>query len=356
MLRWGILGCANIALRAMLPAFELSRTGRVAAIASRSETKAREAAERFAIPRAYGSYAELLADPDIDAVYLPLPNHLHRDWTIRAAEAGKHVLCEKPFALNSREAKEMAAACERSGVLMAEAFMYRHNPRYAKIREMLNRGDIGDIRAIHAAFTFDASRIGDNYRFYPAMGGGALYDVGCYTIHAARLLLAAEPEAATVLAFMSPEHGDVEMMASGLLEFPGRVALTFQCGMWAAPQNMLRIIGTDGSVEVPSAFLSKGQTTFTVSCGGGKREIELPLGNDYVAQIDAFGDALSAGRPYRYDPMDPVRNMEALEACLASARERSRVAIRRVAAGRSAFAQGAGPHLISNEARDVPNV
>ncbi len=324
--RWGILGSAGIAKRAMIPGIQGSDTGVLAAIASRDAEKAKETAAQFAIPNWYGSYEELLADPNIDAVYIPLPNHLHREWTIRAAQAGKHVMCEKPAALTADEALEMVQACEKAGVLFAEAFMYRYHPRYERIKQIIESGEIGEVRGLHGTFTFNNAASPENVRFHRSMGGGGLYDVGCYPISAARLILGTEPEAATVHAFLSPKHDYVDMMAAGLLEFPNHVALTFDCAMWAAGRNTLEILGTDGLIELPHAFL--GDLDFFVTVKGERRMEKAEKLNLYSLQADSFGRSILDGDPLLFPPMDAVRNMEALDACLKSMNERNRVEVK----------------------------
>jgi xylose dehydrogenase (NAD/NADP) len=328
-LRWGIVGSAGIAKWAVIPGIKQSQSGVVAAIASRDEQKAKEMAEQFDIPLAYGSYEALLEDESIDAVYIPLPNHMHKEWTIRAAEAGKHVLCEKPMALNAEEAQEMVDACHKAGVRLAEAFMYRHHPRYARMKEIVKSGEIGTIRGVHGAFTFNNAGDKNNVRYKQFMGGGSIYDVGCYPISAARYILESEPEAATVHAFLSPEHDYVDMMASGLLEFPNHVGLTFDCAMWAAGRNTLEILGTDGRIEVPSAYMSKpdASSNFFVYTKEGRREEEVPYVNQYALQADDMANSIFNNQPLLFDPQDAVRNMRVIDACLKSARERGRVMI-----------------------------
>ncbi|ULL15788.1 gfo/Idh/MocA family oxidoreductase [Paenibacillus sp. H1-7] len=328
-LRWGVLGCAGIAKRAVIPGIQQSQTGEVTAIASRDEQKARETAAQLNIPKAYGSYEAILADDTIDAVYIPLPNHLHKEWTIRAAEAGKHVLCEKPIALNAEETEEMVAACAKAGVKLAEAFMYRHHPRYEMIKEIIRSGEIGTIRGIHGAFTFNNAKDANNVRYKQFMGGGSLYDVGVYPISAARFLLEQEPQAATVHAFFSPDHDHVDMMAAGLLEFPDSVALTFDCGMWAAGRNVLEVIGTDGRIEVPSAYVSRQNADdhFFVIAKGERREVAVPYVNQYALQADDLGRSVLEGTPQRFEPSDAVLNMKVIDACLKSAQERVRVVL-----------------------------
>ncbi|MFC0329175.1 Gfo/Idh/MocA family protein [Paenibacillus sepulcri] len=324
-LRWGILGTAGIAKRSVIPGIQQSQTGEAAAIASRNLEKSRETAAQLNIPTAYGSYEDLLSDGSIDAIYIPLPNHLHMEWSIRAMEAGKHVLCEKPIALNAEEAQRMADTASRTGVHLAEAFMYRHHPRYERLKEIIDSGEIGGVRGIHAAFTFNNAGDKGNVRYRREWGGGSLYDIGCYPISVARLILGAEPEAATVHALISPEHDEVDMMASGLLEFPGSVALTFSSGMWAAFRNPLEILGSDGWIEVPGAFV--GDQHFIVHTKDGVREEKPQELNAFALEIDDFARTVWGEQTARFTPDDAVANMKVLDACLKSAYSRERVLI-----------------------------
>ncbi|MEW4426108.1 Gfo/Idh/MocA family oxidoreductase [Paenibacillus pabuli] len=328
-LRWGILGSASIAKGSVIPGLQQSELNEVAAIASRDEEKAKQTADQLGIPQAYGSYEALLEDDSIDAVYIPLPNHLHREWTIRATEAGKHILCEKPLALTEQEAREMAQACDDAGVLLAEAFMYRHHPRYDQIRDVIASGEIGEIRGIHSTFSFNNSGSAGNVRFKREWGGGALYDIGCYSISAARLLLGQEPSAVTVIGMFSPEHDHVDMMASGLLEFNDHVGVTFDSSMWAAFRNTLEVLGSDGIIEVPSAFISNPDrsSNFYVTAGGERREVEVPQVNHYSLQGDDMARAVLQGKNMRFASSDAVANMKVLEACLRSAEERTRITL-----------------------------
>ncbi|WP_186438423.1 Gfo/Idh/MocA family protein [Cohnella terricola] len=325
-LRWGILGCAAIADRAVIPAIQASETGELVGIASRNVEKARTKAEEFGIPKYYGSYEALLADKDIDAVYIPLPNHLHKEWTIAAAKASKHILCEKPLALNAAEAQEMVDFCKEAGVHLAEAFMYRHHPRIARVKEILAGGEIGELRAIRGVFTYNGAANRTDIRQVKAWGGGGLYDVGVYPLSAARWIVGAEPEAATVHALFSPEHDDVDMMASGMVEFKGGVALTFDCGMWATFRNELEIVGTDGTIVLKPSFLPNKETDTIEIYAGGKTRIEGPYGVDaYVAQSDQFARVVWGEEAPLYSAQDAVENMKLIDACLESARKRERV-------------------------------
>jgi D-xylose 1-dehydrogenase (NADP+, D-xylono-1,5-lactone-forming) len=322
--RWGILGNAEIASRAVIPGIQHSETGELAAIASRGDG-VKTTAERFGIPKTYSSYENLLEDKSIDAVYIPLPNHLHKEWTIRAAESKKHVLCEKPIALNAKEAEAMAEACQKAGVQLAEAFMYRHHPRYQIIKEIIRSGEIGAIRGLHGTFTYNGSSNPNNIRFHRNMGGGSIYDVGCYPISAARYILEQEPEAVTVHGFLSEQHDGVDMMASGLIEFAGGISMTFDCGMWAKHRNTLEILGTEGSIEIPVAFMAKADGSANFIVNGQERE--APLADQYAVQVDDFARSVWGEMPQRFTPSDAVSNMRVIDACLKSLTDRNRVII-----------------------------
>lgn len=187
-LRFGIMSTARIAKNSMIPGILKSELCEVEAVASRDAAKAKDLADRYKIGKSFGSYDELLADPEIDAVYIPLPNHLHKSWTIKAAEAGKHVLCEKPAALTVADVREMVEAARKNGVLFAEAFMYRYHPKHARVREIIEIGEIGELRGIHGSFTCSNADDKSNVRYSKEMGGGSIYDLGCYPISAARMI------------------------------------------------------------------------------------------------------------------------------------------------------------------------
>lgn len=324
--RWGILSCAGIADRAFIPGVKNSKTGVVVAVSSRNLDKAKAFAEKHGVDKAYGSYEELLQDPDIDAVYIPLPNQMHAEWTMKAAEAKKHVLCEKPLTTNEADAVRSVEACRKYGVLLGEAFMYRHHPRYDAIKEIIRSGEIGEIRGIHSLFTFDKHEDTGNVKFVNDLGGGSIYDVGCYPISSARYLLEKEPEAATVQAFFSEQHDNVDMFASGLLEFPGSVSLTFQCGMWAERKNSLLIVGSKGYISMESAFSYDPSVKHFQVCVAGKiRDEAIPEVDHYMLEIDEFGRSILEGKNLRFPAEDAILNMRAIDACLRSARERRRV-------------------------------
>ena len=325
-LRWGVLGTAGIN-DAVVPAIQASELGEVTAIASRSPAKAEEHARRFGIPTAYEGYEVLLADPDVDAVYLPLPNHLHHPWVLRAVAAGKHVLCEKPMALTADQAGEMRAAADSAGVVLTEGFMYGHHPRYDRVREILRSGEIGPVRSISAAFTFDASDETGLTAFAGNPGGGALYDVGCYLLHVSRHLLEREPDAVTIAAQWSSAHGDIDMLAAGMLEF-GDVPVLIRCGMWAADSDVVEVIGRRGRIVLPSAFFcAEGREGIEVHLGGQVRTELVAAPNHYSVQADDLARAALYGESPRYPGPDAAANLTVLQACLVSAREQRRVVL-----------------------------
>lgn len=329
-MRWGILGCAQIALNAVIPAIQAVKEAEVVAIASRQIEKAQTIAEQFGIAKAYGSYEEVLADPDVDAVYIPLPNHLHCEWTVKAAEAGKHVLCEKPFAMNATEASVMVDACQANGVRLAEAFMYRYHPRYDMIRSLISDGEIGEVKGIQISFTFQIDDVGaeGNIRMDSTLGGGAIFDVGCYTVSGARLILGTEPEAVSAMAIYLPEDRGVDMMVSGLLEFPGQIGLSFQCGMTAEFRNTMQIAGTKGRIDIPEAFVPAvdGQDFFIIR-KGEREQVYVPAVNAYELQMAAVSTSFLGGTPLTFTNEDAMNNMAVLDALRMAAKEQIRVVL-----------------------------
>jgi len=317
--RWGILGCANIA-RKLVPGVQALKDARVVAISSRTLSKARKMAAELDIPNAYGSYDQLLADPDIDAIYNPLPNHLHCGWTIKAARHGKHVLCEKPVALNAAEVKRMIAARDRCRVLIMEAFMYRLHPQWGAVRRAIQQGKIGEPRVILATFSFSWSRTGDNYRMHPDQGGGALYDVGCYCVNAARTVFDAEPLRVSAAQHLCNKTG-IDATTCGLLEFPGgRVALfdsSFEIeGRWGVD-----IEGTEGRIFVPKPWLpGDGPAKITLASGGRTRTITTRAANSYGLEAAHLADCVRRGTALTYPLEESLAQMKVLNAIQRSAR------------------------------------
>jgi predicted dehydrogenase len=259
-IRWGILGCAAIAEKAFIPAIKKSKQAELVAIASRHPERARLWAGRFGLKKSYGSYEELLSDGEIQAVYNPLPNHLHRPYSIQALRSGKHVLCEKPLALNAAEVQEMFTEAERNNRVLMEGFMYRFHPQMTKTMELIHEGAVGQPLLVRSAFTFVFDRDRSNYRWSPEMGGGALYDVGCYTINAARLVFQSEPEEIRVLAHLDNPSG-IDLTTSLLCAFPGCRQALLTCSFELEFQSSLEISGNEGRIFMSRAFSAKNFKT-----------------------------------------------------------------------------------------------
>ncbi len=318
--RWGIISTADIGAKRVIPAIHHSQNGEVAAVASRDLGRARAFARANDIPTAYGSYEELLADPDIDAVYNPLPNHLHAEWSIRAAEAGKATLCEKPFASDAAEAQGMADTFAERGVLLAEAFMYRFHPRTRRIKELIDGGAIGDVHMIHAAFSFDIDDE-DDICLKSEMAGGALMDVGCYCINVMRFVTGEEPDRASAQAEFGARSGVDERLV-GALGFPSSVLGVFDCSVRTPDRQMVEIRGAKGRIAVDLAFVPPEDEAATFQLWRGKKVeiIAVPVTDQYQLMVEDFADALLNDRPPRFPPQDGVANMRVVDRLLASAR------------------------------------
>ncbi|HWM34964.1 MAG TPA: Gfo/Idh/MocA family oxidoreductase [Pseudolysinimonas sp.] len=322
--RWGILGAAGINA-AMAPAIVAAGNAELVAIASRTAARADEAAARYGARRAIEGYDALLADPEIEAVYIPLPNAFHHEWVLRAIAAGKHVLCEKPMTITGADAREMADAASAAGLLLAEAFMYAHHPRYARIRELIATGEIGTVRTILTTFSFDASGELDHSGFQGLPGSGAVYDVGCYAVHSARALLGAEPTAVTATASVSALHGDIDMATSALVEF-GTATLLFHVDMAATDTDVIEIIGTAGRIVVPHAFICAPEDgDFLVETARGSRTETADVVDHYRLQTERFSAAVRGGAELLFPPADAVRNAAVLDAVTRSWQQKVRV-------------------------------
>jgi len=321
--RWGILGVAKIALDKIIPAIQAGQTGQVVAIASRSLDKAQAAALRFAIPRAYGSYEELLADAEVDAVYNPLPNHLHVPWSIRALEAGKHVLCEKPIARDAAEASQLIGARERTGLLVQEAAMVRTHPRWLGARDIVRSGRIGELRAMTGFFSY-FNDSPTNVRHQPDMGGGGLLDIGFYPITMARFIFEAEPVRVMGLLEIDPRFG-VDRLASAILEFPRGHAI-FTCSTQLAPYQNLDILGTRGriGVEIPWSMPHTRPSRLIIddgarAAGEAVEEIGFPACDQWGVHCDGFCEAIAKGQPAPVPIEDAVANMRVIDALFRAA-------------------------------------
>jgi predicted dehydrogenase len=316
-LRWGILGCARISRRGLIPGIQQSQSGSLLAIASRDGSTARAWADEFGIKKAYGSYETLLADPEIDAVYIPLPNELHRPWVEKAADAGKHVLCEKPLALNAAEAEAMVEYCWSRKVLLMEAFMWPHQPRSKEVRDRVESGEIGDLRLIRSSFSFSIEP--DDWRLDPSRGGGALWDIGTYGVSTARYFSREEPERIRATAFFGPSGVDMSLTAE--LRFPSGVIGLIDCSFEQPFRCAYELVGTGGSFIVPDAYLPPEEpTAIFYGMDDQPRTLTFAGTNQYAMMVDAFAGSVASGR--LIPPADDGLNqMRALDAILASAKE-----------------------------------
>jgi len=316
--RWGILGCGGIAKGAIAPAIVASCNGELVAVASRDLATARANAEVTGATRAHGSYDALLADDEIDAVFIGLPNGLHEPWAIRAAEAGKHVLCEKSLTLSSASARRMRAAFDGRGLRLVEAFMYRHHPQWEIVRSLLVQGAIGELRSLRAGFTSDGLPDGD-HRFSVPLGGGALFDLTCYAVDAARYVLGAEPGRVSAHGVLFAPGG-VDVTSTAILEFPGRVLATAHGSLRSAEDQFLVVVGTRGRIEVERPFVPE-QSPATVRLeldGQPSRGLKAPGANHYVLQVEHFASLVRDRARPAFPAEDGVENVIACEAIAAS--------------------------------------
>ncbi len=321
--RWGVLGAAAIAVRKVIPAMQKGEWSEVAAIASRERGRAEEAARALSIPRACGSYEELLADPSIEAVYIPLPNQLHVPWIIRAAEAGKHVLCEKPLGMNADEARSLLAVRDRAGVKIGEAFMVRCHPQWLRVFELIASGRIGKLRSVQGFFSY-SNLDPANIRNRVEAGGGALMDIGCYLIQASRYMFQQEPSRAIGLIDRDPEM-KIDRLTSAILDFPSGQAI-FTCSTQLVLHQRLQFFGAKGRIEmeVPvnapndrpaRIFIDDGRDLL----GGGVTTESFPICDQYTLQGDAFSRAIRDGAEVPVSIEDGIKNMAAVDAVFRSA-------------------------------------
>lgn len=322
--RWGILGVAKIAVVKVIPAMQRAPSCEITAIASRDLGKAQAAARDLGIPRAYGSYEALLADTEVEAIYNPLPNHLHVPWSIKAAQAGKHVLCEKPIAMTTAEAAELLAARDRTGVKMAEAFMVRTHPQWLEARRLVRSGRIGEVRSIVGCFSYfnpDPA----NIRNIPEYGGGALMDIGCYLIVAPRFIFGEEPRRVVGLIEFDPAF-KTDRLTSAILDFPSGQAI-FTCSTQLTPYQRVNIFGTRGRIEIEipfnappdrpcRIFIDDGSDLF----GGGIKTQGFETCDQYTIQGELFSQAIRQGTEVSTPLEDAVKNMAVIEAVFRSAK------------------------------------
>ena len=320
--RWGILSTAGIAVRRVIPAMQKSDWIEVTAIASRDRHKAEDVASALGIPKAYDSYEDLLADPEIEAIYNPLPNQLHVPWSIKAAEAGKHVLCEKPLSVTVAEARNLLAVQQRTGVIIAEGFMVRGHPQWLRARELIAAGAIGDLRSIHGVFSyFNADPA--NIRNVPEYGGGSLMDIGCYPINTSRFLFGEEPTRVMGLLDQDPEL-EVDRLTSAMLEFPSGQAV-FTCSMQLVYHQRMQLLGTRGRIEMVMPFTPPPDRACHILIddgrdlmGSGISTETFPLCNQFTIQGEAFSRAVREGTSVPVPVTDAIKNMAVIEAIFRS--------------------------------------
>jgi predicted dehydrogenase len=318
VLRWGIVSTASIGVHKVIPAVQRASRCEVVAIASRDGARARDVAARLGIGRAHGSYEDLLADADVDAVYIPLPNHLHVDWTIAAARAGKHVLCEKPLATTAADGERMISICEAEGVVLMEAFMYRLHPTWGAVRDLIASGRIGELREVQSWFSYFNDDPAD-IRNQPDAGGGALFDIGCYSVNLSRMIFGTEPVRVQGVVRRDEQMG-IDVSTSGILGFPGGVA-TFTCAIRSEPDQRVHVYGTRGriSIEIPFNIPPDLTTRVFVTSGGDPpvqpdtETLSFEAADAYAIQAERFADAVLDGHPVPTPPSDAVANLRVIE-------------------------------------------
>jgi len=332
-LRWGILSTAKIGIKQVIPAIQQSSNGGVAAIASRDAQTAQAVAKPLNIPRTPGSYDALLDDPEIDAIYIPLPNHLHKEWSIRALQRGKHVLCEKPFALNAADVDEMIAAAQQYRRVLMEAFMYRFHPQFALAQRLIAEGAIGAIKTIRSAFCFDISGRPNDIRLKKEMGGGALMDIGSYCVNMARLMTGAEPLAVQAHAVFGAQSRVDETLAA-ILHFPNDVIALFDCSFRTDYRESLQVQGTAGRLDIvrpvkprtspAEIIVHKGETGDALAT---PTRFTAPAANHYQLMVEHFADCVLNDKPLRFPPDEGRANMRVIDALYESARTGRQVVI-----------------------------
>ncbi len=318
-LKWGILSTANIGRKDVTPALQASAGSEVVAVASRNRAQAESYAKELAIPKAYGSYEALLEDPEITAIYNPLPNSLHLPWTLRALGSGKHVLCEKPLGLTAPECRQMAEAAETSGVVLMEAFMYRFHDRTRKLFDLVQAGTFGTLQLIRARFAFTVADP-KNIRLSAPLGGGALMDVGCYCVNVARSLAGAQPT--SVQAQATWKQG-VDETLTATLKFESGLIAQIDCALNQPRYEKVEIFGTEGFCEVDGAFLpGSDETTLSYATRqAGVTQLEFSAQNQFEKMVQHFAQYVTQGRSPQYGALEAAQNMAVIEALYGSARQ-----------------------------------
>jgi predicted dehydrogenase len=318
--RWGVLGAASIAVRKVIPGMQKGAYSEITAIASRDKTRAEEAAQKLGIAKAYGSYEDLLRDGEVEAVYNPLPNHLHVPWSVKAAEAGKHVLCEKPISLTVAEAKSLLAVRDRTGVKIGEAFMVKTHPQWLRTQEIIRTGGIGNLRAIAGVFSY-FNRNPANVRHKVEWGGGGLLDIGCYPITMSRFIFGEEPTRVASTLERDPDFG-TDRLASAILDFPSGQSI-FTCSTQTGYFQTMHFLGTSGRIEIEIPWNAPNDRPCRIFIGGqmsgDPRIEEFPVVDQYTIQGDEFSRAILGEREVPVSLEDAVKNMAAIEAIFKAA-------------------------------------
>ncbi len=313
-LNWGLLSTAKIN-RALIKPLNASKRTRLLAVASRSISSAEAYAREWNIPRAHGSYEALLADPEIDVIYNSLPNHLHAEWTIKALRAGKHVLCEKPFALTLAEVDAMSQAAHETGKVLAEAFMYLHHTQTLKIKEIVDSGVLGKLQLIKGAFTFTLTREG-NYRWMEEMGGGSIWDVGCYPISFAGMIVGAEP--VEVFGWQLTGQGGSDESFFGQMRFKDEVHMQFDCGFRSPSRSFIEIVGTDATLNIPDPFKPGRKNEIYLNHNNEMQTIKINGGELYSGEVEDMCDAILKNQPSLISLADSRGNIAVILALLKS--------------------------------------
>jgi len=316
VLNWGLLSTANIN-RALIPPLQVSKRNHLLAVGSRSQESADAYAKENQIDRAYGSYEALLADPDIDVIYNPLPNHLHAEWTIKAIEAGKHVLCEKPLALSVDEVDAIKAAAQKQGHIVAEAFMYRHHPQTLKVQEMVRNGSLGTLKLIRGSYGFFLDRPGD-IRLDPEMGGGSIWDVGCYPISYARTVVGEGP--LEVLGTQVTGPTGVDLTFAGFLKFANDIIVQFDCSFDIPIYWGIEILGSEASLRIPTPFKPQINEKLFLTHRGKVETITIEGQELYIGEVEDMADAILLGKDSLISLDDSRANVAVITALLESAR------------------------------------
>jgi len=327
-LRWGVLSTADIGVRKVIPGIRKAARCEVVAIASRDGEQARDVADRLGIPTAHGAYEALLADPDVDAVYIPLPNHLHMEWTIAALRAGKHVLCEKPLAMSADDGQRMVDVAHETGLHLMEAFMYRHHPTWVAAMDLVDTGRIGTLTAVQSWFSY-FNDDPTNIRNVLEYGGGALFDIGCYTINLSRMLFHGEPSLVQASIRRDPATG-VDALASAILDFEGGIA-SFTCAIRTESDQRVDIYGTTGriSIDIPFNIPPDRPTRIRLTAGSDPpvapdtTVLEFPVTDPYTAEAERFAEAVLDGGPTPVPPEDAVANLRVIDEIFAIAERAS---------------------------------